>query len=112
MEDDKVLRRVVARCRLGDWFLLTMVKRNLDDRQFTSWIGEVEERLCEKEAVRRERERAKRERNGHGWGTKHPGLRERKCFSLEEAEDREETATRAEKEMEPSSGSQSDLASA
>ena len=82
MEDDKVLRRVVARCHLGDWyfvkhiliylchlslvtchnvtwksgilsnchlalelflfrFLLTLVKRNLDDRQFTSWIKEV-----------------------------------------------------------------------
>ena len=54
-EDDKVLRRVVARCHMGDWFLLTMVKRNLDDRQFTSWIKEVEESICEKESVRREK---------------------------------------------------------
>lgn len=109
MEDDKVLRRVVARCHLGDWFLLTLVKRNLDDRQFTSWIKEVEERICEKETVRRER--AKRERNGHTWG-RH-GVRERKGWSGGEDDGREgREAPRAERESGDSLGSQSDLASA
>ena len=41
LEDDKVIKRVVAKCKLGDWFLLTLVKKNLDDRQFTSWLKEV-----------------------------------------------------------------------
>ena len=79
---------------MGDWFLLTMVKRNLDDRQFTSWIKEVEESICEKESVRRERERGKR--NGHTW-VRH-GARERKGWSGEEGEGREGEVPRAEKE--------------
>jgi len=112
MEDDKVLRRVVARCHLGDWFLLTLVKRNLDDRQFTSWIKEVEERICEKDTVRRER--AKRERNGHSTWARH-GVRERKwrAGSGEESEGKEGVlAPRADAEGSQSLGSQSDLASA
>ena len=64
MEDDKVIKRVVARCKLGDWFLLTLVKKNLDDRQFASWIKEVDDRISE--TTKKERIRRREERNGDG----------------------------------------------
>lgn len=82
---------------MGDWFLLTMVRRNLDDRQFTSWIKEVEERVCEKESVKRERDRAKRERNGHSWAHRH-GLRERKVTLGTLEDELEGDVPKAEKE--------------
>ena len=93
MEDDKVIKRVVARCKLGDWFLLTLVKKNLDDRQFTSWIKEVDDRI--NDTTKKERVRRREDRNGHGshnlhWGRAAQGMRERKCFTLESNESRSE----------------------
>ena len=93
MEDDKLIKRVVERCRLGDWFLLTMVKKNLNDRQFTSWIKEVDERI--NETTKKERVRIREGRNGHGshtsyWGRAAQGMRERKCYTLDSNESRSE----------------------
>ena len=86
MEDDKVIKRVVTRCKLGDWFLLTLVKKNLDDRQFTTWIKEVDDRI--NDTWKKDRRR-RDDRNGHGnntlphWRRAAQGIRERKCFTLE-----------------------------
>ena len=86
MEDDKVIKRVVSRCKLGDWFLLTLVKKNLDDRQFTTWIKEVDDRI--NDTWKKDRRR-RDDRNGHGnntlphWRRAAQGIRERKCFTLE-----------------------------
>ena len=94
MEDDKVIKRVVARCKLGDWFLLTLVKKNLDDRQFTSWIKEVDDRI--NDTSKKERIRRREDRNGHGshtlphWRRAAQGIRERKCFTPESNESRSE----------------------
>ena len=94
LEDDKVTKRVVARCKLGDWFLLTLVKKNLDDRQFTSWIKEVDDRI--NDTSKKERIRRREDRNGHGshtlphWRRAAQGIRERKCFTLENNESRSE----------------------
>ena len=96
LEDDRVIKRVVAKCKLGDWFLLTLIKKNLDDRQFTSWMKEVDERI--NGTVKKERRR-REERNGgghHNGHTQHWGrgqgagqqVRERKCYTLESAESR------------------------
>lgn len=49
-EDDKVIKRIVKKCKLGDWFLLSQVRRNLDDRKFTTWLREVEYLLAAKES--------------------------------------------------------------
>jgi hypothetical protein len=79
--------RVVARCKLGDWFLLTLVKKNLDDRQFTSWIREVADRI--NDTSKKERIRRQEDRNGHRshalphWRRADQGIRERKCLTLE-----------------------------
>ena len=70
LEDDRIIKRVVAKCKLGDWFLLTLVKKNLDDRQFTSWIKEVDERI--NGTVKKERRR-RDERNGHNGHNGHWG---------------------------------------
>ena len=95
-----MIKRVVAKCKLGDWFLLTLIKKNLDDRQFTSWMKEVDERI--NGTVKKERRR-REERNGgghHNGHTQHWGrgqgagqgagqqVRERKCYTLESAESR------------------------
>jgi hypothetical protein len=94
MEDDKVIKRVVARCKLGDWFLLTLVKKNLDDRQFTSWIKEVDDRF--NDTSKKERIRRREDRNGHGshtlphWRRAAQGIRESKCFTLESNDSRSE----------------------
>ena len=99
LEDDRVIKRVVAKCKLGDWFLLTLIKKNLDDRQFTTWIKEVDERI--NGTVKKERVRRREERNGHNghhWGRGGGGqaqVRERKCYTVESAEsrsDREEVS--------------------
>lgn len=94
LEDDRVIKRVVAKCKLGDWFLLTLIKKNLDDRQFTSWMKEVDERI--NGTVKKERIRRREERNGHNghWGRGGAGsgaglqVRERKCYTVESAESR------------------------
>ena len=100
LEDDRVIKRVVAKCKLGDWFLLTLIKKNLDDRQFTTWIKEVDERI-NGTVVKKERVRRREERNGHNghhWGRGGGGqaqVRERKCYTVESAEsrsDREEVS--------------------
>ena len=59
-----------------------MVRRNLEDRQFTSWLKEVDDRMQFQDALKRERGRRRDDRNGHKLTTK--GLRERKCFRLEQ----------------------------
>ena len=97
LEDDRVIKRIVAKCKLGDWFLLTLIKKNLDDRQFTSWMKEVDERI-NGTVMKKERLRRREERNGHsGTGGQHWGgqgrgqggqVRERKCYTLESAESR------------------------
>ena len=86
-EEEKMMKRVVGRCKLGDWFLLTLVKKNLDDRQFTSWMKEVDDRI--NDTSKKERMRRREERNGHGshslphWRRATQGIRERKCLSQE-----------------------------
>lgn len=108
LEDDRVIKRIVAKCKLGDWFLLTLIKKNLDDRQFTSWMKEVDERI--NGTVKKERVRRREERNGHsgahwgglggraqqgGGGREGREVRERKCYTLDSAEsrsDREEVS--------------------
>ena len=69
------------------------MKRNLDDRQFTAWIREVDIRLGGEEG---KKERGRRRDGGesrmahHHWrdgnGTT---FRERKCFAVEDAESNE-----------------------
>ena len=94
LEDDRVIKRIVAKCKLGDWFLLTLIKKNLDDRQFTVWMKEVDERI--NGTVKKERRR-REERNGHGhnghWSRGgqsqgHQQVRERKCYTVESGESR------------------------
>ena len=50
--------------------MLTLIKKNLDDRQFTSWMKEVDERV--NGTVKKERRR-REERNGHNGHTGHWG---------------------------------------
>ena len=94
LEEEKVIKRVVGRCKLGDWFLLTLVKKNLDDKQFSSWMKEVDDRI--NDTSKKERMRRREERNGNGshflphWRRATQGIRERKCYTLESNDSRSE----------------------
>ena len=87
LEDEKLIRRVVGRCKLGDWFLLTLVKKNLDDRQFFCWLKEFDSHI--NNITKKERMRRKEQGNGHGlhtlphWRRATQGVRDRKCFTID-----------------------------
>ena len=87
LEEEKLVRRVIGRCRIGDWFLLTLVKKNLDDRQFFNWLKELDIQL--NNITRKERMRKKDPGNGHGlhtlphWRGATLSVRNRKCFTID-----------------------------
>ena len=91
MENEKVMKRVVSRCRLGDWFLLTLVRKNLDTRQFSGWITVLDSHI---NTTRKEKMRRRDICNSHllqtlpHWKKTTQGLRERKYFTLEKRNQR------------------------
>ena len=68
------------------------MKRNLDDRQFTAWIREVDIRLVGEEG---KKERGRRREGGESRMGQHwrdgngTTFRERKCFAVEDVENNE-----------------------
>ena len=85
--NEKLIRRVIGRCKVGDWFLLTLVKKNLDDRQFFGWLKELDSHI--NSITKKERMRRKEQGNGHGlhtlphWRRATQGVRDRKCFTID-----------------------------
>ena len=95
LEEEKMIRRVMGRCKLGDWFLLTLVKKNLDDRQFFGWLKELDSHI--NIITKKERMRRKEQGNGHGlhtlphWSRATQGVRDRKCFTIDRRSDMEDS---------------------